>query len=214
VEQLPRGQVATLDGMPVPGGPLDHAGYWAINPSDPREGWIPFAVEVKNVRHLIYPRQREIWDLLAKVGAFPDRVPILITRRVHYWTYKMFSTLGAVAYQSERQWFSPTIDAARFTKVTRDLGLTDAIRVADPDSPNAALAKWFTVTLRKPTAGDQRQLMERSAERWARAAPICAAYLVLRENLDDDERHDTYEQFLEDLEEEGFDTSEFAGPSD
>ena len=212
IDDAPRGQVARLDGKAVPGGPLDHAGYWAINPDDPRAGWVPFAVEVKNVRHLIYPTQREIWDLLAKAGAFPDRVPVLITRRVHYWTYKMFATLGAVAYQSERQWFSPTIDPVRFAAVTRDLGLTDAIRVANPDAPNAALTKWLTVTLRKPTHHDPRQLMVRSAELWARAAPICANYLTLREDLDPDERHETYEQFLEDLEAEGFDTEDFAGP--
>lgn len=172
----------------------------------------PVRCRSQNVRHLIYPPQREVWDLLGKVGAFPGRVPVLITRRVHYWTYKMFATIGAVAYQSERQWFSPTIPATRFAEVVNELGLVDAIRVADPDSPNAALAKWFSATLRKPSAKDPRQLMERSADLWSRAAPVCARYITLRDELATEERHEIYEQFLEALEEEGFETSAFAGP--
>jgi hypothetical protein len=49
-----------------------------------------FAVEVKNVRSWIYPWSHEVWDLLAKLGEFSDVVPILVSRRIHITTFRMF----------------------------------------------------------------------------------------------------------------------------
>lgn len=206
-----RGRVTTLNGISVPGGPLDHAGHWAVDPDDPRAGFIPFAVEVKNIRHVVYPRHHEVWDLLAKVGAFPDHIPILITRRVHYWTYQLFAEIGAITHQTRSQWFSPTLGSERFDKITRELGFFDARQVAEPDQANRTLAGFFSTTLRKGTRGDDRSLMIRSGERWQRAAPICAEYLDLRdESLDAEARTSRYRDFCGDLAAAGFDTSGFA----
>jgi len=136
----PVGQVRELQGFEVPGGPLDAAGHWAIDPADPSVGWVPFAIEVKNIRRTVYPRSREMWDLLAKVGHFPDVVPILVTRRVHWTSFRFLKDVGALAYMGERQWFSPAIDADDFDRITRRFGFADAIRIADPTRP-AALSK-------------------------------------------------------------------------
>lgn len=70
-----RGQVAQLDGVPVPGGPLDHAGHWAIFADAPTGGFVPFVVEVKlrkgtrgDSRQLMV-RSAEKWKQAAPVCA-------------------------------------------------------------------------------------------------------------------------------------------------
>jgi len=93
---LPPGQrhgyVDTLLGRPVAGGPLDAAGFVPWDTANPGSGMTNFAVEVKNVRSWIYPWSHEVWDLLAKLGDFPEVVPILVSRRIHITTFRMFKT--------------------------------------------------------------------------------------------------------------------------
>jgi hypothetical protein len=209
VDKSKRGEVSLLDGRTVPGGPLDHAGHWAVDPDNPEAGFIKFAVEVKNIARVLYPRDKEVWDLLGKVGAFPDRVPILITRQPHHWTFQMFIALGAVAYRTERQWFSGTIDKDDFDEVTGSLGLRDAVRVEDPDAPHRGTRAFFEKTLRKPVDGFP-SVMARSRARWAVAAPICARYLDLRDDPHPWDRTARFEEFIEELDEAGIDTSSFS----
>lgn len=207
-----RGNVRVLGGRDVPEGPLDHAGHFAVDPSDPTQGFVPFAVEDKNVRGTLYPWAPEVWDLLGKVGAFPDRVPVLITHRVHSWTFDLFSTIGAVARPTQNQWFSPTIDRQRFGAITGELGFHDAVRLDNPDSRNRALEDFFTKTLHKPAAigGDSRPLMVRQAERWTQSAEVCARFIGLRRSSPDHMAQ--YAQFLEELDETGVDTSNLYNP--
>jgi hypothetical protein len=207
-----RGNVRALDGENVPGGPLDHAGHFAVDPSDPTKGFVPFAVEDKNVRSTLYPWAPEVWDLLGKVGAFPDRVPILVTRGIHSWTFDLFATIGAVARPTQNQWFSPTIDRTRFADVTAQLGLHDAVQLENPDAPNRAVENFFTQTLHKPAAAsdDTRGLMVRQAERWTRSAEVCARFIDLRRSSDDHMAR--YAQFLEELEQAGLDTDHLYNP--
>lgn len=90
------GLVRELLGRPITlGGPLDETGERPKNPRFVGEGTVPFAVEVKNVRSILYPYDRDVWDLLAKLGPFPDVVPVLVARRIHFTTFRMFKDLGA-----------------------------------------------------------------------------------------------------------------------
>jgi hypothetical protein len=99
------GQVRSLRGQPITvGGPLDAAGFVARAASDPTKGFIPFAVEVKNVRSVLYPWHREVWDLLAKVTDFPDVVPILVARSIHFTTFQCFKDIGCLGFSTRRQW--------------------------------------------------------------------------------------------------------------
>jgi hypothetical protein len=90
------GRVDRLLEREVVGGPLDAAGFVPVNTTNPGAGWTPFAIEVKNLRSWIYPWSHEVWDLLAKLGNFPDVVPILIARRIHPITFRMFKDVGAL----------------------------------------------------------------------------------------------------------------------
>lgn len=147
------GEVRTLAGDQVPGGPLDHTGHVAIDPGDPTAGFVPFVIEDKNVRQTLYPEHREIWDLLWKAGHYPDHLPVLIAPRFHHTTFVLFSAIGAIAVPTVRQWFAPdpTIATRRFQTVTRSLAIGHAAQLSEPDKPSAALSDFFIKTLHKAT---------------------------------------------------------------
>lgn len=177
------------------GGPLDAAGHWAADPENPAAGFVPFAVEVKNVRATIYPWDHETWDLLAKLGDFPEVVPVLVARRVHLLTFRFFKDIGAVACQTWRQWFSRSIDAARFARVRDELSFHDAVQI-DPSTPHKVLAKFFSDT--------GRSLASAQAAKWERAAPIVARYIDLRrEDLEPRERSRLWFDFSQEIIEAG-----------
>ena len=106
------GEVRTLAGTAIPGGPLDHAGHVALDPADPNAGFVAFVIEVKNVRQTLYPEHREIWDLLWKAGHYPDHIPILIAPRFHHTTFVLFGAIGAIAVTSPTCWPACTIAPA------------------------------------------------------------------------------------------------------
>lgn len=187
------GVVRELLGRPITvGGPLDAAGHWALNPDNPREGFVPFAVEMKNVRGTIYPWDHEAWDLLAKLGDFPDVVPILVARRIHSLAFKCFSDIGALGRPTRAQWFAANrIDADQFDRVVRPLSFRDAVRV-DPAQPYQGIIRWFRDL--------DRDVVRRSAARWERSAPIVAKYAALRlEQLGYGERHQLWSSFCAEI---------------
>lgn len=201
------GEVRKVAGEPVPGGPLDHAGLVAVDAADPRAGFVPFLVEVKNVRQTLYPPHREIWDLLWKAGHFADHVPVLIAPRVHHTTFVLFGAIGALAFLTTRQSFapSPAIEERRFRSVTRGVGISHATQLQHPDRPSRPLEDFFTSTLHRGTRRDpDHSLLETSRRLWARAAPICARpeFRRLRDQLAGAERSALYQQLLEELHQE------------
>lgn len=206
LERARPGQVSTIGGQAVPFGPLDHAGVLLLDPSDHAQGLVGFLVEDKNVRSILYPAAREVWDLLAKAAAFPDHVPVLVARQVHYTTRAFFLAIGAIAFVTTRQHFSPDIDHKAFDTVVRGLSLRDARRLLYPDRPSDALRRFFTDTLRGPNSADPtKPLAAAYRERWQVAGPICAGYAELRESLAHEDRTDLFQQFLEELDEAGLD---------
>jgi hypothetical protein len=188
---LPRehrpGRINNLVGRPVPFGPLDAAGAWPTDRDDPNAGFIHFGIEVKNLRSTIYPWDHETWDLLAKVGAFPQVVPVLVARRIHPLTFKFFKDVGALGTEMRSQWFSNSIDETEFERITSSLGFRDARRI-DPSSRLASLERFFS---RFGPA-----LATEQSRKWQLAAPIAARYDELRNpGLDPDDRHELWSTF-------------------
>lgn len=204
------GQISTIRGQPVRGGPLDHAGYLVADPTAATPDLIGFTVEDKNIRSTLYPRAHEVWDLLVKAGDFPTSVPLLVAPHAHYTLLTFFKAIGAVVYTSQYQWFAPEplITRTDFERVVRDLSFTDARQLQYPDNPSDAIRKFFTTTLRKVPARETEPVIIRSRNRWRAAAGVCARYAELRDDsLGPEQRMALYQQALEDLDEEGIDVT-------
>jgi hypothetical protein len=160
---------------------------------------IPIGVEVKNVRQTLYPSSTEVWDLLTKLRTFPNVVPILICRQAHITLFRMFADLGAAAFYTSQQVFSPSVPGKRFNEVTRALGFRDARRVADPDRPSPAMTGFFVKNLRAPRTeepADPRPLIVRSQEKWRIASEIVDDFVDLaEESQPDDHREELLNDF-------------------
>jgi hypothetical protein len=122
--QPTRGEVATLYGEPVPGGPLDNAAW--LSPMDqrtqtPTGKTFLVPIEVKNVRHYLYPNHWEIYQLLHKAvglaNAHPEYpvLPILICRKAHYQTMRLAKDLGFLVFQTHTSTCTPTSGSASTT---------------------------------------------------------------------------------------------------
>jgi hypothetical protein len=202
---LRAGQVAELLGRPIEvAGPLDAAGHLAVNPERPQAGLIPFAVEIKNVRAVIYPWDHEAWDLLAKVGAFPDVLPLLVARKVHHTTFRFFKDIGALAHVLGFQCFATQVDRERFRDVTGGLSLRDA-RQIDPTLPDARLVKFFSETAPRLAQGQ--------LAKWEIAAPIVDRYREMRdESVDGSDRTQMWFEFSREIVDAGLNVSDKWAP--
>jgi len=92
-------------------------------------------IEVKNVRPWIYPRARELFQLLDKAArlaaAYPDRLiaPALVCRKRHYVTHQMGFDLGFFTHETFNQFVLPVegTDLDRFDAVRTELGYEDLL---------------------------------------------------------------------------------------
>ena len=195
------GDVKQLLGRPVEiGRSLDYAGHWALSPDDPAAGVVPFAVEVKNTRSTVYPRDYEVWDLLAKISTFPDVLPVLIARRIHPITFRFLKDVGGLGTSMRRQWFSPRISSSEFSEVVSKLSLADCRQTTDPIEPFAPLTRFFSETVYTPSPS----LLLEQLTKWSRTAPFVRRYSDLRDDgLDPKTRRRLWFSFSQELEEEG-----------
>jgi hypothetical protein len=208
-EGMAPGGARELLGRPITvGGPLDAHAFVPLTATDPTRGFIPVAVEVKNLRSIIYSWSHETWDLLAKLGDFPDVVPVLLARRLHLTTFRLFKDIGALGCATYRQWFhSPgttraTIDSTTFDRARGTFGFHDAVLLEDPSQPQAVVRTFFTNTVRKEVGGEL--LIARQADRWRRAAPIVSGFVELRdEGLVGDDRVALMREFAAEIEDAG-----------
>ena len=135
------GDVRSLLGEPVASGPLDNAAF--LNRLD--SNGIPLspilvAIEVKNVRHWLYPNAQEIYQLLYKAARLRQRsggidvLPVLVCRRRHYLTYEFSRALGFVAFETLRQFIHPgaPIAETKLDEVRVELGFRDLTVSSDP----------------------------------------------------------------------------------
>jgi hypothetical protein len=189
------GQVNQVLGRDLPvGGPLDAAGEWPKDPDYVGAGTVPFVVEVKNIRSILYPYDHDVWDLLGKLGTFPEVLPVLVARRIHFTTFRMFKDLGVIGHDLRTQYFSPAIDADEFARVTDALRLRDARQVLGSDPPES-LVRFFR-EIGPATAVSRR-------ERWERAAPIVDAYRDLRLRRPGIDRADLFRDFSAEIDNAG-----------
>lgn len=64
-------------------------------------------VEDKNLREWLTPSSEEVWALIGKALRFPDAIPVLICRRMHYVGFRIFKEIGVSCWQVYRQYFDP-----------------------------------------------------------------------------------------------------------
>jgi hypothetical protein len=135
------GEVRFLLGDLVEGGALDGA-VWA-DVSDERgriQESILCPIEVKNIRHWIYPRHWELFQLLYKAAKLQERLddvdicPVMITRNKSIWTNDMSRALGFRVIDVNRQFVLPVseVPEAHFEAVREELGYADLVRTDGP----------------------------------------------------------------------------------
>lgn len=120
IERPEGGEVANLLGEPVQGGPLDNA-FWAsiLNPVGLPIDTVLCPVEVKNIRHWVYPNADELHQLLHKSALLQIRhpdlniCPILITRKKSFSANAMSRELGFRILDAHKQFVLPIADVDR-----------------------------------------------------------------------------------------------------
>ncbi|MGH6678303.1 MAG: hypothetical protein ACREDL_05065, partial [Bradyrhizobium sp.] len=112
------------------------------------------AVEVKNLREWLFPARDEIRELLAEAIAI-DAVPVLITRRMPYVTFRLLIPCGIIIHQTYNQRFAhPDIELAEKARQKDILGFHD-IRLGN--LPDTRLTKFVqhNLALIPPAARDR-----------------------------------------------------------
>jgi hypothetical protein len=73
------------------------------------------AVETKNIREWIYPSAAELWALLNKANVISSAscpiLPILICRKIPYYTRVAFKQLGVLGFEVHHQYFDPIAES-------------------------------------------------------------------------------------------------------
>ncbi len=176
-ERTDDGPATVVFGVPVPGGPLDDAAHIAVLDSRQRPVAVTVLVEVKNVRHWMYPSASEIFQLLDKAARLQTTyrdahlLPVLVCRRAHFTTFQMAKDLGCLVFYTATQAILPRAEAPpdAVEEVRAELGY-DLVRT---EEAHAGLTQQFRETLPRNAL--------RIAERWAQtAATLQPFYATLR----------------------------------
>jgi len=173
------GEAAGLLGAPVPGGPLD-AAAWAdqLDEHGRSTGSVLCPIEVKNIRHWLYPIHHELFQLLHKSALLqrdnPDEPihPVLITRKRAWITEQMSRDLGFRVIDLNKQFVLPTedVDERQVEEVRQELGYTDLTR---SDKADPALTSVL--------AGSVRTTAQTNAKLWREhGSKLVEHYEVLR----------------------------------
>lgn len=153
------GATATVQGVPVPVGPLDNAAAFIDFATGDR---YLVLVEVKNVRAWIMPGGDELPQLLTKAAQLTPLLPgwkilpVLVCRRAQKITFRMAKSLGFHIIDTYRQYlpagpFDPAVhpqDAAQLTEVRTELGFTDLVADDTPE-PRRHVNQFATVLPRR-----------------------------------------------------------------
>jgi hypothetical protein len=158
------GEVGFLLGEIVEGGPLDGA-VWADAADE--NGAITASVlcpiEVKNIRHWVYPTAIELYQVLYKAAKLQERLPdvpicpVLVTRRKSYDANQMSRDLGFRILDVHHQFVLPVNEVREdhFKEVKEEPGYRDFERT---DSAHASVVHLLRGTL--------IQTATANAERW------------------------------------------------
>jgi len=163
-ENTRTGETAEVLGTAIEGGPLDHAAHVFIGNPERR---YTIVAEVKSRREWLYQTSPEIYQVLVKASALqrarPDLlvVPLLVCRRAHITTFRMFSDLGGYIIETREQWLPvghSRVPDEGLLEVRNELAFQD-LRIAPSDGIHPYLRRHLVNHL-------PRELPER-AERWA-----------------------------------------------
>ena len=128
VENPTGGTADRFLGITVPIGPLDNAALLQIVTDGIPDSTIAVPVEVKNPRDWLYPGDSEVYQLLTKAArlqvARPSipMVPVLVARRIHLLTFRLFRDIGAFGIQTRRQYISASVEDDRLQEVRSNSG--------------------------------------------------------------------------------------------
>ncbi len=127
-------------------------------------------VEAKNIRGWLYPADKEIWEVLRKCVS-EDAQPLLVARKLHWLTFRVFSEIGAMGFEFHRQVYSErTAPLLVDIQHTDRLGFKDVI--ARPIEAYPPLVRFLDTTLRKNIPEFSR--------RWNEHRPLVEEYAVTR----------------------------------
>jgi hypothetical protein len=120
-----------------------------------------FVVEDKNLREWLTPSSEEVWALIGKALRFPEAIPVLICRRMHYVGFPIFKQIGLSCWQVYRQYFDPSVETDLIPIRHKDgLGFSDVTTVL---TPPPALVGFFSKTLPNYAAIFQSRFEEHRA---------------------------------------------------
>jgi hypothetical protein len=197
-------EVQSLFGARVRGGSLDNAAFLQVLTEDGRPAPpITLPIEVKNIRHWLYPQSAELFQVLHKASCLQADhadfafVPIIVSRRRSYYTWTMASELGFLPIQTYAQFLLPRseVDREHLDEVRTELGYTDLVLTEAADArivgalrqylPKHALdlcARWKICgpplmdhfeALRDYVAPDERRALMAGLRDAARGLPDC-----------------------------------------
>lgn len=130
-------EVNSLLGARVEGGPLDNAAFLQVlDPQGIPAPSITLPMEVKNIRHWIYPNSAELFQLLHKAALLQINhadlsfVPVLVSRRRSFYAWEMGQALGFFPIQVYAQFVLPRSEAPQeqVTELQDELGYRDLQR--------------------------------------------------------------------------------------
>jgi hypothetical protein len=172
IAERTRDGVRNLLGGPVPGGPLDDGAYLTALNAQGRPVNYTVAIEVKNIRHWIYPSHWEIFQLLDKAArlqlANPDEriIPVLICRRAQWTLFTMAKDLGFLVLYTG---FQPImVHSTVVPKQVETLNRELAYNLRQTEEPHEKIIEGFTRSI--PSRA------EPMATTWKGSAPIVAQF--------------------------------------
>jgi hypothetical protein len=181
------GEVNFLLGDVVEGGPLDGAVWADVSDDDGRVAdSVLCPIEVKNIRHWVYPNADELYQVLYKAAKLQERLPdvlicpVLITRRKSWSANQMSRDLGFRVLDVNQQFLLPAAEVREdhFIELRDELGYLDLVRTEDAH-PSVV----------RPLSGTLIQTAVQNAERWRlRGSKLGDFYRDLREDMDPEDR--------------------------
>jgi hypothetical protein len=148
-------EITRLFDNPVPGGALDGA-VWVerLDEYGRATGSTLCPIEVKNIRHWIYPQSHELFQLLHKSALLQqqyvdiDICPVLVTRARSWTADQMSRDLGFRIFDVHKQFVLPIADVPedRVDAVKTELGYKDLTRTDDADEVLTRLCRGSLIT--------------------------------------------------------------------
>jgi len=166
--QTDAGEVRSLFGARVPGGALDSGAYIVGRAGGLAGRPVLLAMEMKNLRHWLFPRSPELFQLLDKSARLalghPDMpiAPVLVCRRRHHTTFKMAADLGFFVIEVHRQFMLPSAEAPteRVEEVRSGIGFKFLAQTVEPDPILLTVLRRTVPTRAEATA---RRFLERAS---------------------------------------------------